>query len=655
MSFTNLKISRKLGFGFAAVVAAIIAMSAAILWNIERTERAVELEAAAARSIDVITAAEFRLARQENSYRGYLLTNDAYYLERLDSHRAGFDGHLQQLREWQAGEANEAQVVAQIDTAIAAMNVWKTEVVEAGVKLVKDPIMRFKAVEMVGRKGTADGFMEQAEDALAALQANERAAGAAATATRQAAEAFTSTVVYIGVSGAVLIAVILGLLLSRMIAAPITALTSVMGRLAAGDNSVEVPALGRKDEIGEMARAVLVFKDGAIEKINLEQQSERTRVASDNERSRNEAERTQSAEEDQVTIQALEDGLSALANGDLTYRIELAFPAKTQELKDDFNRTAEQLQSTMATISGAIGGLRNGTDEVSQAADDLSRRTEQQAASLEETAAALDQITATVKTTADGANRASDVTGQARLGAERSGEVVRQAVSAMAQIEQSSQQIGQIIGVIDEIAFQTNLLALNAGVEAARAGEAGRGFAVVASEVRALAQRSAEAAKEIKELISTSSAQVEQGVDLVGQTGKALATIVTQVGEITNLVSEIAASAREQSTGLVEVNTAVNQMDQVTQQNAAMVEQSTAASHNLALEAEELARLVGQFKLGTQKAAERARPVARSSHGARPQPRPQQTASVMRTGSSGGGQAAALLAAQPEDESWEEF
>src|SRR5690606_2699438 len=189
---------------------------------------------------------------------------------------------------------------------------------------------------------------------------------------------------------------------------------------------------------------------------------------------------------------------------------------------------------------------------------------------------------------------------QARVGAEKSGAVVREAVEAMAQIEKSSQQIGQIIGVIDEIAFQTNLLALNAGVEAARAGDAGKGFAVVASEVRALAQRSAEAAKEIKDLISTSTHQVDQGVDLVGQTGSALEKIVAQVGEITGLVTEIAASAREQSTGLAEVNTAVNQMDQVTQQNAAMVEQSTAASHHLAQEADELAGLVAKFRLGNQ-------------------------------------------------------
>ncbi|MDE1906832.1 MAG: methyl-accepting chemotaxis protein, partial [Rhodospirillales bacterium] len=241
---------------------------------------------------------------------------------------------------------------------------------------------------------------------------------------------------------------------------------------------------------------------------------------------------------------------------------------------------------------------RSGTGEIAAAADDLSRRTEQQAASLEETAAALDEITATVRRTAEGASHAHEVVTSAQTDAERSGVVVRDAVAAMSGIETSSQQISNIIGVIDEIAFQTNLLALNAGVEAARAGDAGRGFAVVASEVRALAQRSADAAKEIKSLISASTRQVISGVDLVGQTGTALARIVSQIGEISGVVRQIAASAQEQATGLHEVNAAVNQMDQVTQQNAAMVEQSTAACHSLAQETEKLATLTARFQIG---------------------------------------------------------
>ena len=249
-------------------------------------------------------------------------------------------------------------------------------------------------------------------------------------------------------------------------------------------------------------------------------------------------------------------------------------------------------------IDGRVGGVRNGSDKIAEAAVHLSRRTEQQAASLEETAAAMEEITTTVGQTASGAKKAADVVARARDDARRSGEVVGEAVAAMTAIEGSSQQVGQIIGVIDEIAFQTNLLALNAGVEAARAGEAGRGFAVVAQEVRALAQRSADAAKEIKTLISTSTQQVGAGVSLVAQTGEALREIVGQVAAIDALVSEIAASAQEQATGLHQVNTAVNQMDQVVQQNAAMVEEATATTHSLKSEAGDLAVLVSRFQVG---------------------------------------------------------
>jgi methyl-accepting chemotaxis protein len=279
--------------------------------------------------------------------------------------------------------------------------------------------------------------------------------------------------------------------------------------------------------------------------------------------------------------------------------------------------------------------------------NDLSKRTEQQAASLEQTAAALDQITATVKKTADGAIQARSAVATAKADAENSGVVVGQAVTAMGEIEQSSRKISSIIGVIDEIAFQTNLLALNAGVEAARAGDAGRGFAVVASEVRALAQRSAEAAKEIKALISASNTQVAAGVGLVGETGKALTRIVTQIAEINGVVTDIAASAQEQATGLNEVNTAVNQMDQVTQQNAAMVEESTAASFALAQEAEDLTRMMSQFKVGVQ-----AIGGARAS-----KTRPAPTSHPVHDGQAkvaafAGGRGAALA---PREESWTEF
>ncbi|MDR3512107.1 MAG: methyl-accepting chemotaxis protein [Caulobacteraceae bacterium] len=345
-------------------------------------------------------------------------------------------------------------------------------------------------------------------------------------------------------------------------------------------------------ELSALAKATLLDMDYAIS-VYLEA-AERARLA---------AEAEVLARERGVVVASVGEGMASLAAGDLTYRMSAAVPAEYAQLQSNFNAAMETLQQTMTVVSANTHGISSGSDEIAHASDDLSRRTEQQAASLEETAAALDEITATVRKTAAGARQASDVVAQAKDEAERSGAVVSQAVEAMAQIESSSQQISQIIGVIDEIAFQTNLLALNAGVEAARAGDAGRGFAVVASEVRALAQRSADAAKQIKALISASSQQVGQGVSLVGRTGEALASIVGKVGEIDALVSGIAASAQEQATGLNQVNVAVNQMDQVVQQNAAMVEESTAATHALKGETEELARLITRFKVAQQVAA----------------------------------------------------
>ena len=401
-----------------------------------------------------------------------------------------------------------------------------------------------------------------------------------------------------GVTLLLFAAAFLGMLwaLRRGVTRPLNGMTETMRKLAAGDLAVEVPCIGNGDEIGAMADAVQVFKDNALRNQALEHAQVEASCAAEDERLRHDAEQAAAAEAARLVVGSIGAGLERLAAGDLTYRLDTALPPAYEALRTNLNKTITQLRAVVQGIVASTEGLRSGTSEIAHAADDLSRRTEQQAASLEETAAALEQITTTVRKAADGARSARDAVSRAKADAERSGVVVSEAVTAMSRIETSAQQISNIIGVIDEIAFQTNLLALNAGVEAARAGDAGRGFAVVASEVRALAQRSANAAKEIKALISTSTQQVGEGVRLVGETGQALTRIVDQVTEIAGAVSEIAASAQEQATGLAEVSTAINQMDQVTQQNAAMVEESTAASLSLAQETEELAKLTQCFR-----------------------------------------------------------
>jgi methyl-accepting chemotaxis protein len=310
-----------------------------------------------------------------------------------------------------------------------------------------------------------------------------------------------------------------------------------------------------------------------------------------------EARATQSQQNAHHVVETVGAHLGEIARGQLNCSITENFPAEYEELRTNFNSTVNSLRETMEQVIEASESIKNGATEISQASDDLSHRTESQAATLEETAAALEEMTASVKSAADGARDVENTMQEARQEAESSGDIVNKAVTAMSTIESSSDQISQIIGVIDDIAFQTNLLALNAGVEAARAGEAGKGFAVVASEVRGLAQRSSDAATEIKTLITESSKQVDQGVTLVNDAGKSIASIVKRVNEISKLISGIANGAAEQSTGLGEINTGVSQLDNVTQQNAAMVEQATAAGHMLHADATKLAALMARFEM----------------------------------------------------------
>ncbi|WP_333723039.1 HAMP domain-containing methyl-accepting chemotaxis protein [Agrobacterium tumefaciens] len=414
-----------------------------------------------------------------------------------------------------------------------------------------------------------------------------------ANAERQQANSITVLATSLGVALSIVGGIALVLTLQR----PISQVTAAMRRIADGALDTSILGEKRSDEIGEMARALGIFKENAISKIRMEELTDGERQAADEERRRNDAEKLEMDRQIEFAVNALAAGLERMSQGDISTTIETPFIGRLEQLRQDFNGSMMRLQATMSQIRDNVELIQGNGNQMAQSAEDLSKRTEQQAVSLEETAAAVDEITATVRSSAERAKDADQIVRQAKRSADDSAVVVRNATDAMSRIEDASRQIEQIIGVIDEIAFQTNLLALNAGIEAARAGDAGKGFAVVAHEVRELAQRSAAAAQEIKGLINKSTNEVNSGSQFVQETGTVLSKISTQIVTISQHVEMIARASHDQSNALQSVNATVNQMDQMTQENAAMVEETTAASRELAVEADALMKLIHQFKI----------------------------------------------------------
>jgi methyl-accepting chemotaxis protein len=620
MAFKNISISKKLGIvtvvmGLSSLV--IAGVSGTGLYGLQQAMTSVGAKEEVAREamdlrVDIIAisrmtyqlaaapekAADFRAETEKRS--GEMLGRlpkieaaaDATEIEQLKTIRAALDSYFNDIRSMvataEANPADAAAIAAALQTALA------------------------------GQKGVTDTvkvYSTYSGESLAAARADALSSSTTAMVIAAASALFF---ILIGATISTIVA-------RRGIVTPIRSITQAMKRVAEGDLENAAVDTVRKDEIGEMARAVEVFRNNALAMQELKAQEAALhgrssdlqssiaavvasavagdfsgRIAKDyqNEdlnRFANSVNELVGSVDKAVT--EVRRVVAALADADLTQTMNGQFQGAFAELQANVNATMVTLRGTMNNVRGAATTINDNSAELSSAANDLSKRTEQQAAALEETAAALDEITATVRAASSRANEARDMVHETRQSAAKSGEIVRSAVSAMGRIEDSYNKISQIISVIDEIAFQTNLLALNAGVEAARAGEAGRGFAVVAQEVRELAQRSANAAKEIKTLITASASEVEGRVSLVRSTGDALLEIENLVNRVNGHVESIATAAREQATALAEINSSVNHMDQMTQKNAAMVEETTAASATLADESRQLQDVLHNFKL----------------------------------------------------------
>jgi len=562
---TNMNIPKKLGVSFLIVSLSAAVMTIVFFVNIWEIKNATAGNNHAQEVYAKALTLETSILRENSQLRGFLVTGDKSYLKSYEEARKEYDTTSRELNTMLSDPA-ELALLAKSNAEKAK---WRRTWSDRLTDWVKDG-RRDEAQQAVRDAGkavlTSDIVLP-----LRAIRDQETAAIASNAASQE--NAISTAIIALVLGGVMLIGVVITLqmVLSRSIAQPITALTRLMAELARGRNDIDVPGSARGDELGDMARAVVVFRDAA-----------KAKVSDDRERD--------------LALDAIGSGLQSLSAADLTVRLT-DLPPAFHQLATDFNRAVQNLSGLTSDVRGSAGSIRSNIEEIRQATDNLSARSEQQAASLRETAAAVGEITQGVREGAASASQANRAVTEARDEAEKGGQIVAKSITAMNGIDQASREIVDIITVIDGIAFQTNLLALNAGVEAARAGDAGKGFAVVASEVRALAQRSADAASDVKARILSAIEHVRSGVVLVDETGNALQRIIGKVSDVSTVVDVIARSSEQQAHSLGQVNIAIGEIDSVTQQNAAMVEESTAAASLLAQECGTLMASVMRFNV----------------------------------------------------------